>query len=76
MTSRYTMQIVDKQTGDVVEFEPGLRAEFDFVESCVERITGLGVGLGKSAAHVERDIRTGIGLAILDLKTRVRADGA
>lgn len=69
--SQYLIQIVDRKTGEVIEFEPGLRAEADFIESCVEAILRLGVGFLRSQNHVEQDIRAGIDLAILDLKTQV-----
>lgn len=72
MASRYLLQIVDRQSGNVVQFEPGLQAEKDFVADCVKRVVELGVGLLKTEAHVEQDVRTGIELAILDLKAQVR----
>jgi hypothetical protein len=75
MASRFLIQIVNKKTGNVVEFEPGLRAEADFVESCVQSIVALGVGLTKTQAHVTADIRSGIQLAILEVKGLLRTDG-
>lgn len=72
MSSRYLMQIVDRQTEQVVSFEPGQRVEKDFVDDCVSRTIAKGVGVGRSAAHVEQDMRQGIEEAIHDLKSRVR----
>jgi len=72
MPSRFLMQIVDRETGDVVQWEPGLRVEQDFVDACVQRILSLGVGLGRTAKHVETDVRNGIEQAIFQLKARVK----
>jgi hypothetical protein len=72
MASRYLMQIVDRDTGDVVRYEPGQVVESDFVEDCVEQIVRLGVGLGRTTDHVAADIRRGIEDAIYALKRQVR----
>jgi hypothetical protein len=72
MPSRYLMQIVDRQTEEVVSFEPGQRVETNFVDDCVNRTMAKGVGVGRSSAHVERDMRDGIEEAIHDLKSKVR----
>lgn len=66
------MQIVDTKTSEVVEFEPGLKVELDFVTDCVTRIVTKGVGLFKTQAHVETDVRKGIEEAIFALKSKVK----
>lgn len=71
MVSRYLLQIIDRKTGRVIQLEPGLDAEIKFIEDCTQRILSLGVGIGRTAKHVEQDVKTGIELALLDLKTRV-----
>jgi hypothetical protein len=72
MASRYLMQIVDRKTGDVVQFEPGQAAELEFVEDCVAKVVRLGVGLGRTSTQVSVAIRQGIEEAIHGLKRRVR----
>ncbi len=69
------MQIVDRETGNVVQFEPGMSVESQFIEDCVTNIAFLGVGFGRTTAHVAQDVRNGIESTILSLKTRIKADG-
>lgn len=69
--SRYLLQIIDRQTGQAIQLEPGLSAEINLIEECVKRVLSLGVGLGRTSGHVAQDVKTGIELAILDLKTQV-----
>jgi hypothetical protein len=78
-SSRYLLQIIDRWTGNTIKLEPGLSktrepilAEMAFIEDCVTCIVSLGVGIGRTEAHVAKDIRTGIELAILDLKTQIK----
>lgn len=71
MTSKFLLQIVDKTSGKVVQFEPGKSVEIDLVEDCVKRILTKGVGLLKTEAHVEQDIRDGISEAIKNLKAKI-----
>jgi len=66
------MQIVDTKTGNVVEFEPGLSVEVNFVDDCVTRTLAKGVGIGRTRAHVARDIRDAIEEAIHALKIKVK----
>lgn len=71
MVSRYLLQIIDRKTGEIIQLEPGLSAEIDFIDECAKRVLSLGVGIGRTEKHVEQDVRTGIELALLDLKTKV-----
>lgn len=71
MTSRFKMQILDSITGDLVEWEPGLRIESEFITDCVSRILAKGVGMFRTSDHVGKDISNGIEEAILDLKRKV-----
>ena len=66
------MQIVDKRTGDIVQFEPGLSVEVNFIDDCVTRVLAKGVGIGRTQAHVAQDIRNGVEEAIHALKLKVR----
>lgn len=72
MASSFTMQIVDKRTGSVVEFEPGLTVEMDFITDVVQRVLDKGVGVFRTEAHVAADIRSGIEEAIYALKVKVK----
>lgn len=64
------MQIVDTQTGAVVEYEPGQRVEMDFVADAAARIIAKGVAL-KTTTHVQKDIIDGLNEAIYALKLKV-----
>lgn len=66
------MQIVDKRSGNVVEFEPGLSVEINFIDDCVNRILAKGVGVFRTQDHVSQDIRDGITEAIQELKIKVK----
>lgn len=72
MASSFKMQIVDTRTGQVVEFEPGLSVEVNFIDDCVNRILAKGVGFWRTEKHVSQDIRDGIEQAIQFLKVKVR----
>jgi hypothetical protein len=74
-SSHYLLQIVDRWSGEVVQLEPGMSAEIDFVEACVARTGSLGVGVGRSTQHVMKDVQTAIELTILDLKGKVSSAG-
>lgn len=73
MTSHFRMQIVDTRTGDVVEWEPGLKVETDFIEDIIVRTRLRGVGLFKTTQHVENDLRVALDEAIFDLKRKIAA---
>lgn len=74
MPSRYLMQIVDRKDGSVVQFEPGLQVEKDFVEDCTARIieratkniVARGVGIGCTELHVTKDIVDGLNATVRD----------
>lgn len=74
MSSRFLLQIVDRKTNAVIQIEPGLAAEKAFVDDVVERLGEMKVGVGRTKATVAECVRTALELAILDLKTQVRAD--
>jgi hypothetical protein len=40
--SRYLVQIVDRETQEVVQMEPGLQVEMEFLDDCVQKILGKG----------------------------------
>jgi len=63
----FLLQIVDAD-GVVVRTRAGGKHEVDLVELFVISIMRLGVGLGRTSAHVEADIRKGITIGIQALK--------
>lgn len=72
MTSLYTMQIIDKSTGEVVRgFEPGSRVETDLIEEVLTRAKGDGIGYMKSALAVETTLRQAWNETLLALKSQV-----
>ena len=72
MSSRYLMAVIDRETQEIVEYEPGHRAEKDFIDDCVARTLRKGVGFGRTAAHVEQDLRAALDEAVFELKARIR----
>jgi len=72
MASSFLMQIVNKSNGEIVQFEPGLSVEVNFVDACVTKILEKGVGLGRTSKHVANDIRDGIEETIQELKNKIR----
>jgi hypothetical protein len=72
MYSDYLMQVVDKLHNEVVQFEPGLSVEVNFIDDCVTRAIAKGVGIGRTSNHVAQDIRDAIEEAIYELKRKVR----
>jgi hypothetical protein len=71
MASRYLMQIVDRKTGIVVQFEPGLKAETDFVTDCVAHVVSRGVGIGRTSAQVAVAVQAGVEDALMALKGKI-----
>lgn len=67
------MQIIDKRSGTVVEYEPGLSVEINFIDDCVTRILAKGVGFFRTEAHVSTDVRAAIEEAIHALKLKVKS---
>lgn len=72
MASRYLMQVIDRQTGEVVQFEPGRAIEAGFVDACVALSVRRDVGFGRTTRQVARAIRLGVEEAIEHLKLRVK----
>lgn len=70
--SRFRLQIVDTTNAKVCEWEPGRAVEIDFVQDCITKIVSKGVGLGRTSAHVAKDIEDGINEAIFNLKAKVK----
>lgn len=71
----FLLQIVDKLHNEVVQFEPGLSVEINFIDDCVTRAISKGIGLGRTSNHVAQDIRDAIEESIYELKLKVRLQG-
>lgn len=65
----FKLQIVDEQ-GVVVNTRAGGKHEADLVDLIVQNIMPRGVGIFRTSAHVEQDIRDGIAAAIYGLKIK------
>ena len=53
MASRYVLQIVDRATNEVAQWEPGRTIELEFVDYCVTRITEMGDFKRLSASFID-----------------------
>ena len=71
MASRFLIQVVDKTTGDVVSWAPGLAAERQFTDDLVNRVVAKGVGYGRSSAKVGTAVRESLTELLHDLKRDV-----
>lgn len=72
MASQYRIQVIDNFTGEpVATWEPGGKVETDLVEELVLRVRTKGVGVGRTAAHVEEDVRAALQELLYALKLRV-----
>lgn len=69
--SQFVIQVVDRETGDVVEWAPGLKVEKDFVNELCERVAGKGVGVGRTTRHVVADVRVALQELLYTLKANV-----
>jgi hypothetical protein len=72
MPSRFYLQIVDKDTGEIVSsWEPGSRAETDVLAELSVRLSGRGVGWGRTTKHVMADLSHAWHALLHDLKSQV-----
>ena len=67
--SPFLLRIVDQDEA-VVTLRAGGALEANLTELFVRHILALGVGFGRTEAHVEADIRQGIKDAIMSLKAQ------
>ena len=72
MASRYLIQIVDRQTGEVALFEPGLAVEADLITESVNNAVRVGIGFGRSSAQSAAAMRQGMEEALFALKAKVQ----
>lgn len=68
----FRLQIVDEHDHVVQRFNGGGPLEIDLIERCTSAIVDKGVGVLRTTAHVEQDVRNGITETIRDLKEETR----
>lgn len=69
----FLLQIVEAGGNRVVASVPGGGTlEVDLIDACARAIVARGVGVFRTTAHVEKDIRDGIAEAIMGLKDQTR----
>jgi hypothetical protein len=63
----FLLQIVTPE-GEHVRFRAGGLIEANLIEICTQQILSRGVGLFRTQAHVEQDIRAGLAAALYEFK--------
>lgn len=71
MSSDYVIQVVEKKTGAVVEWAPGMAVERQLITDLCGRVASKGVGIGKTTAHVVADIHAALTELLHALKSEV-----
>lgn len=69
--SQYLIQVINRKTGVVVAWAPGLRVEKQFESELLDRVRAKGVGVGRTEAHVLVDVRDALRELLYDLKSQV-----
>lgn len=71
MSSEYVIQVVEKKTGAVVEWAPGMAVERQLVDDLCGRVKAKGVGFTKREAPVLAAIRSALIELLFELKSDV-----
>lgn len=71
MASQYVIQVVDTETGKVVQWAPGMAVERQLVSDLCGRVQGKGVGFMKREAQVIAAVRSALTELLFDLKSDV-----
>lgn len=71
MASDYIIQVVQRSTGQVVEWAPGQAVERDLVTELGSRVAAKGVGIARSTDHVVADVQAALKELLFDLKSDV-----
>lgn len=72
MQSQYLLQIVERETGEVVKsWEPGSRIETELLTELSTRLSGRGIGLGRTTVHVLDDLKHAWAELLFELKSQV-----
>ena len=69
--SAYLIQVIHKDTGDVVRWAPGLEVEKDFEKELIDRVLAKGVGILRTGNQVATSVRTALRELLHDLKAQV-----
>lgn len=71
MPSEYVIQVVEKKTGAVVEWAPGMAVERQLIEDLCGRVASKGVGIGRTTTHVVADVHAAMVELLYALKSEV-----
>lgn len=71
MASQFVIQVVDKDTGLVVEWAPGMACERQLVTELGGRVVAKGVGYFKSAKQVQAAVTEALRELLFALKSDV-----
>ena len=71
MASDFLIQVVHKETGNVVSWAPGLEVEKHLVTELLDRVKAKGVGVMRTEAHVLADVRLALEELLYDLKAQI-----
>lgn len=71
MSSEFLIQVIHKESGQVVRWAPGLEVEKEFERELLSRVESKGVGLFKSSKHVVKDVMEALRELIHELKAQV-----
>lgn len=69
--SAYVIQVVEKETGRVVEWAPGQKVEREFVTDLCNRVAAKGVGIFRTTDHVTQDVHDALHELLFELKSEV-----
>lgn len=69
--SEFLIQVVHKEDGKVVAWQPGREIELSLIEELRERVRLKGVGLGRTSTHVLNDVVEALQELLHDLKAKV-----
>lgn len=71
--SKFIIQVVNQDSGQVVEWAPGMAIERQLVDDLCNRVAAKGVGILRPTSHVVEDVRTSLEELLFELKSDVPA---
>jgi hypothetical protein len=71
MVSDFLIQIINRRTGEVVQWAPGLQVETDFINDLGGRVAAKSVGVGRTRKQVAERVKEAVQELLLDLKRQV-----
>lgn len=72
MASKFVIQVVEKATGQVVEWAPGFPVERQFVDDLCNRVEAKKVGFGRTSKQVVAHVRASLEELLHELKSEVK----